>query len=98
MPGRKYKRCLGCNELGHNIKTCTNVSLDIVFDKLVDVPLDDDGPGDRNGRQWCTTAYVRSFYFRSGSGTSGSVIVPSEAVDGHVDAPVLTESVELMDE
>lgn len=30
----KHKRCKGCNGLGHNLKTCVKVDLDMVYAKL----------------------------------------------------------------
>jgi hypothetical protein len=31
---KKSKKCRGCNELGHNLKTCVNVHLDLLYDNL----------------------------------------------------------------
>jgi hypothetical protein len=34
MAHKKSKKCRGCGELGHNFKTCVNVSLDLLYDNL----------------------------------------------------------------
>ena len=31
---KKHKACRGCGEKGHNIKTCVNVDLDVLYAKL----------------------------------------------------------------
>ena len=35
-PYRKVKICVGCDKPGHNIRTCTDVDLDLVYTKLFD--------------------------------------------------------------
>lgn len=42
--GVKHKRCKGCNEPGHNLKTCVNVDLDMVYAKLTKGRDTDAGP------------------------------------------------------
>lgn len=35
QPQKKSKRCRGCGELGHNLKTCVNVNLDVLYSNLI---------------------------------------------------------------
>ena len=43
-PDVKHKRCKGCDELGHNLKTCVKIDLDLVYAKLSSGRSNDDGP------------------------------------------------------
>ncbi len=71
----KYKRCRGCNAQGHNLKTCVNVDLDILYAKLVGAPDDDneDNSSESDGSAMSDEGEMDDINFPAAAVTSDQV-------------------------